>query len=162
MCSWGHVAKNSTACSHEWRSHSTIALVFSTKAWHGQKRSSSGHSHKCQGGVQSDTNTGWVNCKRHLRPRPHLDLPSEPSSSVWTLAGDMWTAKCVSWHPVFLFVAPAASMLVPWGLYLHAAMAFHAWVELQLSLWHKSSIWFHLTGAMNNLIGGIIISSQLH
>lgn len=53
MCSWGHVAKNSNACSHEWRAHSTIALVFSTKRWHGQKkkkRSFSGHSHKCQGG----------------------------------------------------------------------------------------------------------------
>lgn len=60
MCSWGHVAKNSNACSHEWRAHSTIALVFNTKAWHGQKkkRSFSGHSHKCQGGVQSGINTG--------------------------------------------------------------------------------------------------------
>lgn len=38
MCSWGHVAINSTACSHEWRAHSTIALVFSTETWHEQKK----------------------------------------------------------------------------------------------------------------------------
>lgn len=108
MCSWGHVAKNSTACSHEWRAHSTIALVFSTKAWHGQKRSSSGHGHKCQGGgVQSDTNTGLANCEQHLRLRPHLDRATEPPSSAWTLGGKchMERAKRVSWHPVFCFVA---------------------------------------------------------
>lgn len=74
MCSWGHVAKNSTACSHEWRAHSTIALVFSTGAWHGQKRSYSGYGHKCQGGVQSDTNT-WVG---ELQGAPWASAP------IWT------------------------------------------------------------------------------
>lgn len=79
MCSWGHVAKNSTACSHEWRAQSTIALVFSTKAWHGQKRSSSGHGHKCQGGIK----------KRHQHKVAELRAAPEASPTFgptyWTI-----------------------------------------------------------------------------
>lgn len=54
--------------------HSTIALVFSTEAWHGQKRSSSGHGHKCQG---RDT-------KRHQHRVG--EIPGEPQASapIWT------------------------------------------------------------------------------
>lgn len=38
MCSWGQAAKNSPACSHEWRAQSNITLVFSITTWHGLKR----------------------------------------------------------------------------------------------------------------------------
>lgn len=136
MCSWGHVAKNKTACSYEWRAHSTIALVCSTKTWHGQKRSSSGQGHKCQGGVQSDTNTGrwtasttsgFIPIRTNLLN--HCPLPEHMQENVtWKLL-----SQC---HDILCFVcSPEASMLVPWSLYLHSAMVLHAWVELQLSLY---------------------------
>lgn len=163
MCSWGHVAKNSAACSHEWRAHSNVALVFSTKAWHGKKRSSSGHSHKCQGVVQSATNTGWVNRRQHLKLWPCLDQPSEPSSFIWTLCSKMSHGKSrarvmascvfVGGPTVYVHDCPMET-LPPWSNVLPYLSQVTA-----LALWHKSSIWFHLTGAMNNLIRGIIISS---
>lgn len=114
MRSWGHVSKNSTACSHEWRAHSTIALVCSTKAWHGQKKSSSGHSHKCQGGVRSSISTGWLNCGPHLRLRPHLDQPTEPSILCLNILQENVTWKqpdtchdflCLCWWPSRVFTS---------------------------------------------------------
>ncbi len=164
MYSWGHVSKNSTACSHEWRARSTIALVFSTKAWHGPKRSSSGHGHKCQGRVQSGTNTGYVNCEQHLRLRPHLDQPTEPSSSVWALAGKchMAAAERVSWDPVFC-LQPSSGHICSMKSLPPRSRGLPCLTRVTvLPLRHKSSIWFHLTGAINYWRGGIIISSQLH
>ena len=133
MCSWGHVAKNSTACSHEWRAQSTIALVFSTKAWHGQKRSSSGHGHKCQGGIKKATPTQGGRTASSTWGFTH----------IWTnllnhrpLSGNVTWKQQDECHDILCFVwCPAACALVPWRLYLHAATAFHAWVELQLSLY---------------------------
>lgn len=136
MCSWGHVAKNSAACSHEWRAHSTIALVFSTKAWHGQKRSSSGHDHKCQDWVLSNTNTGWWTASSTLGFTPiWINLLNHCPLSEHTQENVTWEqpSEC---HDIPCFVcSTAASMLVPWSLQLHAAMAFHAWVELQSFLY---------------------------
>lgn len=33
-------------------------------------------------GYKATPTPGWVNCEQHLRLRPHLDQPTEPSSSV--------------------------------------------------------------------------------
>ncbi len=137
MCSWGHVAKNSTACSHEWRAHSTIALVFRTKAWHGQKRSSSGHGHKCQGGIQSDTNTRVG----ELRAAPQASPTFGPTYWTFVLClNTCWKMSHGNSHAsvmtsCVLFVAQQHPRLFHEGPYLHAAMAFHARVELQLSLY---------------------------
>lgn len=161
MCSWGHVAKNSTACSHEWRAHSTIALVFSTKTWHGQKRSSSGHGHKCQGWVYSNTNTGWWAAKSTLGFTPiwinllnHCPLFEHSQENVtWKEPSECHDIPC------FLFVAQQHPCWIqsfpPWSNSLPCL----SWVTA-LPLWHNSSIWFHLTGAMNNLTGGIIIPAS--
>lgn len=108
MCSWGHVAKNSTACSHEWRAHSTIALVFSTKAWHGQKK---GHllatatnvrvgykATPTQGGWTAGSTRGFAHIWTNLLNHRHL-------SEHFAGKCHMETARRVSWHPVFLLVA---------------------------------------------------------
>lgn len=159
MCSWGHVAINSTACSHEWRAHSTIALVFSTETWHEQKKKKVifWPWPQMSGWGTNATPTrlvGRVNCEPNLRLRPHLDQPTEASSSVWTLAGKchMETAERVSWHPRVLSVAQRIHAPLPWSLHLPCLSRVTA-----LPLWHKSSIWFHLTGAMNNLIEGALL-----
>lgn len=102
-----------------------------------------------------------VSSKKHLRLYPHMDQPTEPLSSVWTLAGKchLERAERVSWHSVFLFVAQQHPCWIqsfpPWSNSLPCL----SWVTA-LPLWHNSSIWFHLTGAMNNLTGGIIIPAS--
>lgn len=134
MCSWGHVAKNSNACSHEWRAHSTIALVF-TKAWHGQKKKK-GHflatatnvrvgykAASTQGGWTAGSTWGFAHIWTNLLNRCHR-------SEHFAGKCHMKTAR----RPVFVG-GPAASALVPSKLYIQAVMAFHAWVELQLSLY---------------------------
>lgn len=137
MCSWGHVAKNSTACSHEWRAHSTIALVFSTKAWHGQKK---GHllatatnvrvgykATPTQGGWTAGSTWGFAHIWTNLLNHRHL-------SEHFAGKCHMETARRVMASCVFVG-GPAVSTLAPSRLYLHAATAFHAWVELQLRLY---------------------------
>lgn len=162
MCSWGHVAKNSTACSHEWRAHSTIALVFSTKAWHGQK--------KVIFWPQPQM-SGW-DTKRHqhrvgeLRAAPEASPTFGPTywtificlntlqeNVTWKQPGACHGILCFCWWPSSIH-ACSIDTLPPCSNGLPCL----SWVTA-LPLWHKSSIWFHLTGAMNNLIRGIIISS---
>lgn len=138
MCSWGHVAKNSTACSHEWRAHSTVALVFSTIAWHGQKKVIFWPWPQMSGGRGTKRHQHRVG---ELRAGPQALPPFGPS--YWTTVLCLNTCREMShgnsqvsvMTSCVLFCSPAASMLVPSSLHLHAAMAFHACVELQLSLY---------------------------
>lgn len=149
MCSWGHDAKNSTAF-FPWvaGTHTTITLVFIAKARHGRKRSLSGHGHKCQGGVQNDTIAGRSNSKQLRRCRP-----------IWTVVHGLntrrskchvVTAKRVLWYHGFcLYPSSIHACSMESSPPCRHGLPFLSRVTA-LPLWHKSSIWFHLTGDMNN------------
>lgn len=140
MCSWGHEAKNSSACSHEWRARSNVALIFSTKAWHGgrerererkkEKRSSSGHSRKCQGVVQSATNTGRWNRRRE----PGGLAVCRPTYWTIVLYFEQFAGKCHMERVARTWRRPCVFVADPPANAVHEATALRTWVKLQLSL----------------------------
>lgn len=161
MCSWGQAAKNSTTCSHEWRTHRTSTLIFNIETWRRLERSIPCHGHKCQDGVESITNmeAGWT-ARRTRGPAliwTNL-LDHRPLNTCIEISHEN-SQVCVM-TCCLLFVAqqsPSLKPLPPCREGLPRLSRVTA-----PSLWHKSSIWFHLTGVMNNLKEGIIISSPLH
>lgn len=110
-----------------------------------EKRSSSGHSRKCQGVVQSATNTGWGNC----RQEPRALAMFRPT--YWTIVLYFWTICGKMSHGKSRAHVMLSGVFINTPPYLSQVTA--------LATWHKSSISLNLTEAMNNLIGGIIISS---
>lgn len=128
MCSWGHAAKNSSACSHEWRTRSNVALIFSTNAWHEgrggkKKKKKKGHLLATAVNVRAwyKVPLTLVGETAGMSPGlwPCLVQPTEPTAFIF----EQFAGKCHMERVVHTWCCPVFS-----------STPLHTWVKLQLPL----------------------------